>query len=837
MTTRRNHLALLLSLLAFEGILISDPVRPWLPFSVWNFDATALSLAGCLAFAGLALVGGFLPFTFPGLSPLPSTFPLIAAALILYGLPMAAALAIATALVAAFRPPQMSDADVRIDLARLPSLLAGMGLGLLIADLAGYAIPGEPQQRGSFNFAETLTTCSVLASGGILAALVARYLEERGTAGSRAPIALAPTAASAAVSAALALAAAQAVRIWGLGPVSLWLVPPFAVAAPLAAAMARTRAHSRSAFERADGAIEIIEALALAIEAKDRTSARHLKRMRRLAAGVGRRLGMSAADLADLDLAALLHDIGKIAVPEWILSKPGRLTLEEYQKMTVHSQTGAGILEAVPFARHVAPLVRHHHEHYDGTGYPSGLSGLEIPLGARILAVVDAADSITSERSYRMAVDREAAFQFIEEKAGTLFDPRVVKVLIESYDLLAGDDAAGRDAVTAGGATAAPVEADAAADPTAEPTRPMQTVLDTIASSSMEIYSLHEIGQALGKALNVEESLALIAGRLGSLFHYSACAIFVLDREHGVLVPRLTAGTGADQLRTLEIPLGVGPSGWAAMERRTLVGAPPPDAGIRHGARTDLEAIKDRPEIAALTSCVVAPLMAESELIGVLTLYDTESNPYAADEERLLAMVGRQVGQAVRNGLLFERTQEATLTDALTGLPNTRYMFVAMEHEVTRARDTGMLLSVLVMDIDRFARVNEEFGHPAGDRYLIGVSKLIRTVLRDHDTCVRYSGDEFVAILPNVGREEAMQIGERIKKAVDEFGVDGRGGRRVKTTISIGHATYSLDGEAFESMILAADERLAAEKTERRSKDLSGASLLPFRRPRHSSNN
>src|SRR5712672_117 len=141
MTTRRNHLALLLSLLAFEGILISDPVRPWLPFSVWNFDLSALSLVGCLAFAGLALVGGFLPFTFPGLSPLPSTFPLIAAALILYGLPMAAALAIATTLLAMMRPPQVTDAETRVEPGRIPSLLSGMGLGLIIADLSGYTIP------------------------------------------------------------------------------------------------------------------------------------------------------------------------------------------------------------------------------------------------------------------------------------------------------------------------------------------------------------------------------------------------------------------------------------------------------------------------------------------------------------------------------------------------------------------------------------------------------------------------------------------------------------------------------------------------------------------------
>jgi len=829
-----------------EGILITDPVRPWLPFSLWTFDVTSLSIAGVLAFAGLALLGAFLPFSFPGLKPLPITLPLIGAALILYGLPMAAALATATTILAEWRLRREEGAGTApgASLAMWLTTLAGFGLGLLIADLAGYVMPLDPQARGSIDLGATLTTCALLQSGAALTALVARYLSGGGPGSTGARREWASMIFASGVSAVLSLAAAQAVRIWGLGPLAIQLAPPFAVMAPLAIAVSRERS-ARSAIKRhADGAMEVVEALALAIEAKDRTSARHLRRMRAFALGLGRRLGMNETDLMHLDLAALLHDIGKLAVPEWILSKPGRLTAEEYQKMTVHSETGAGILEALPYARAVAPLVRHHHEHYDGTGYPLGLSGVAIPLGARILAVVDAVDSITSERSYRHAVGREEAIRFIQEKSGTLFDPRVVKMLVENFDALSAEADAGLPEEEGAGAAAEAPAGDrrrgeslvthGAAD---APGAPMQVVLDTIASSHMEIYSLHEIGQALGKALNVEESLSLIAGRISRLFHFTACAIYVWDRERGLLVPRLTAGTAASLLRTLEIPIGTGPSGWAAQESRSILGTAARESGLSLGARSDLEPLKENQEVASLTSCVAAPLLADQEVVGVLTLYDNEANPYTPAEERLLAMVGRQVGQAVRNGLLFEQTQEASLTDALTGLPNTRYMFVAMEHEMTRARDTGMSLSVLVMDVDRFGNVNEEFGHPVGDRYLIGVSKLIRTLLRDHDTCVRYSGDEFVAILPGVGREEATQVAERIRAAVAGFVIEGRGGRRVRATISVGHATYSLDGETFEDMILAAGERLGGEKLTRRSEDLTGTTLFPFRRPKHSSNN
>jgi len=353
----------------------------------------------------------------------------------------------------------------------------------------------------------------------------------------------------------------------------------------------------------------------------------------------------------------------------------------------------------------------------------------------------------------------------------------------------------------------------------------------------MEIYSLHEIGQALGKALNVEESLSLIAGRLGSLFHFSACAVYVVDRERGILVPRLAAGRGADSLRAHEIPLGAGLSGWAAQERRSILGVPSSEPLLRDGARSDFDGIEDRSDLAGLVSCVAAPLMSDQELVGVIALYDTEKATYNSAEERLLTLVGRQVGGAIRTGLLFERTQEHSLTDFLTGLPNARYMFVAMDEVTSRAAETGEPVSILLMDLDGFGRVNEEFGHSTGDRYLIGVSKAIRSQMRDQDTCVRYSGDEFLAILPGVTREGAKQVAERIRATVESFTVDSASRRRTSLTISIGDATYSLDGKDLEAMMAAAQDRLTTEKTMRHARQSNSTTLLPFRRHKESSNN
>jgi diguanylate cyclase (GGDEF)-like protein len=839
MRSQRDRLCVLLTILTVETVLLTDPVRPWLPFSLWTMDDTSLSVAGIFAFLALAVVGGFLPVSFPGLKPLPVTFPLIGACLVLYGLPPATGLAVMTVTITAWRWKRERLGLTRRPLDLLAPTLAGAGLGLLMADVSGYLIPAGPPAREFLDPRVTLAMGALLTFGTATAALVARYLEGSRPRTRSTAAEWSRTFFAAIIAAGIALAAAQAVKVWTLGPVALWLSATTACAAPLAVAWGQARRATATECARAAGLTQIIEALALAIEAKDRVSARHLKRMRVMARGLGLRLGLNEEELALLDLSTLLHDVGKLAVPEWILSKPGCLTEEEFQKMTAHAETGGKILDAVPYARNVAPLVRHHHEHFDGTGYPAGLSGLEIPLGARILAVADAFDSISSERAYHHPLGTAETLDYIRSKSGSTFDPRVVRTLVEHYDEIMAEAEQVETAMTETGAGSGPKQVAAAPRPASEelsiPAR-IQDVLDTIASAHMEIYSLHEIRQALGKALNVEESLSLIAARLGSLFHFTASAVYVLDRERGILTPRLTTGRGADRLRDLEIPVGTGLTGWAARERRTIIGAPSSEPLLRDRVRSDFDGLEDRGELAELVSCVAAPVLAEQEVVGVIALYDTAATPYCEAEERLLSMVARQVGPAVRTGLLFERTQEHTLTDFLTGLPNARYMFMVMDQQFGQTRESGDPFSLLLMNLDGFGKLNEEFGHSFGDRFLVGVSKAIRSQMRDQDTCARFSGDEFVAILPGVAREEAIQVAERIRRSVESFVLEGSNRKRASLTISAGHATLSLDGTSFESLMAAAQDRLSNMKTMRCAEGAPGTTLFPFRRREESGN-
>src|SRR5690242_5803984 len=239
-------------------------------------------------------------------------------------------------------------------------------------------------------------------------------------------------------------AGAAALATWIVDFSGQWLAP--LAAAPLYLTyrsyrmyLGRIDDEQRHVREMGDLHLATIEALALAIDAKDQTSQSHIRRVQLYAAALARALGMSENEVQGVKTAALLHDIGKLAVPEHILSKPGPLTPEEFQKIRAHPKVGADIISAVPFPYPVSPLILSHHERWDGKGYPSGLKGEEIPLGARILSVVDYFDALMAERPYHKAMGFDAAVGLLLQEAGKGLDPRVVEKFIELLPALQRD--------------------------------------------------------------------------------------------------------------------------------------------------------------------------------------------------------------------------------------------------------------------------------------------------------------------------------------------------------------------------------------------------------------
>ena len=593
-----------------------------------------------------------------------------------------------------------------------------------------------------------------------------------------------------------------------------WLVP--LAAAPLYLTyrtykvyLGRIEDEQRHVKEVSDLHLATIEALARAIDAKDQTSQNHIRRVQVYAAGLARAAGMADSEIQAVKTAALLHDIGKLAVPEHILSKPGPLTQEEFRTIRAHPQVGADIIDAVPFPYPVAPLIRNHHERWDGHGYPTGLSGEEIPRGARILAIVDYFDAIMADRPYHKAMDAEQALTLLKQEAGKALDPSLVTRFIEvlpeleiEADLEDRPPRRSRDL-----GPSEPDDSQPATGLSSEgPGQP--TVFEDIARAHREIYALYEIAQAMGGSLGISDTMALITSKLSNLVPFSSCALFLFDEEHDLVRCRFASGTDADLLKQLSVPTGAGVTGWVAQNRRALVNARP---------NADLEvATPSLTGSTQLQSALACPLVLHDRFIGTLAVYHVEPSFYRDDHRRLLDRVSEQAAAVINNSILFEQTQEDSLTDPLTGLPNTRFMFMHLSRELARADRLESQTALMVMDLDNFKNVNDTHGHHVGDRALCEVATILRAGIRPYDICVRYAGDEFIVVLSGCSDEEAENKRLELQAAVGGLAFEARPGKQVALGMSIGKAVFPHDGEAYEALLAVADKRMYQDKNKRK---------------------
>src|SRR6202451_1198622 len=322
--------------------------------------------------------------------------------------------------------------------------------------------------------------------------------------------------------------------------------------------------------------LRTIEALAMAIEAKDQTTHEHLQRVRVYAIEVAKEMGVAGAELEALHAASLLHDIGKLAVPEHIISKPGRLTREEFEKMKIHTLVGAEILERVRFPYPVVPIVRAHHEKWDGTGYPIGLKGAEIPVGARILSAVDYLDALASDRQYRRALPMPEVIQKLVAEAGKAFDPKVVEIIQRRHHhfeklALAKSGNSGSAPLS----TEVKIERGDAPDAGFENAKVDDskireaTFLSSIAAARQEAQSLFELSQDLGASLSLGETLSVFSVKLKPMVPYDAIAIYILRDD--LLMPEYVNGDNYRLFSSLRIPLGDGLSGWVAQNKKAII--------------------------------------------------------------------------------------------------------------------------------------------------------------------------------------------------------------------------------------------------------------------------
>ena len=387
--------------------------------------------------------------------------------------------------------------------------------------------------------------------------------------------------------------------------------------------------------------LRTIETLALAIEAKDKTTGEHLQRVRVYAMELARELLLSDSETEALRAASVLHDIGKLAVPEHIISKPGKLTPEEFEQMKVHPIVGAEILEHVNFPYPVVPIVRAHHEKWDGSGYPYGLAGDQIPIGARILSAVDCLDAMASDRQYRKAMPLPQVIDFIVSQSGKSYDPQVVKILARRYVELEHLAKKHPAQTTPKLSTDIKVERGAApgvgfaesAQQTANIRGPRRDSADLFSRARQSADELVALAGRLSNGLTTKDYLTLLAVRVASLIPYEAFAVYRADGTD--LIPEYVSGANSRALSSLRIPVGLGLAGWVAQNCKSILnGNPEVEPGFSNDSATQM----------SLRSALAVPLGGTMGTPAVLVLYRAGENAFSEDELTVIELIGTAVG-------------------------------------------------------------------------------------------------------------------------------------------------------------------------------------------------
>ncbi len=582
----------------------------------------------------------------------------------------------------------------------------------------------------------------------------------------------------------------QAVALLTLGPKQVDL--PYSsedlallhtVANQLAVATENTQLYGRMR----DLYLSGIRTLAATVDAKDAYTHGHSARVAAYSRALALALGLRQLEVETIELAGLLHDIGKIGVPDAVLQKPARLCPDERAMMMEHTEFGATILADNPALLPLVPLVRHHHEWYNGSGYPDGLRGEAIPLGAAIIAVADTFDTMTTDRPYRRAPGWDQARAEIARYGGTQFHPRVVAAFLratESDKWLT--QPAQRAAV--GGADAYPLSGRI-------------TTVDTHAMSIV-----YKVAQMIGEVTELAPFIVRVIDLLRREMGTGGLDIFLVDEATGELCSQARPAEMPESLEGLRIPPGRGIIGWVAARQ-----APARVDDCRADPRVlRVDGWDGRSELAA-------PLVSEGRTIGVINVESRRVGAFTEEDEALLMIVAQQLAQVIEVARLHDALKRNALVDGLTGVANHRHFYERLEAELDRAGRAGTPLSLVLIDVDGLKSINDGYGHLAGDAALRALAGIVQRESRGGDLVARYGGDEFAVILPGLERGDAARYVERLLRALRGASFEPHpGGRPLPLpSISCGVASYGADGERAVALVAVADERMYGEKSTR----------------------
>lgn len=531
-----------------------------------------------------------------------------------------------------------------------------------------------------------------------------------------------------------------------------------------------------------------VEALAVAIDARDQLAHGHVRRMQLFAEGLGKALGLSSKELEALRISALLHDVGKLAVPDSILNKPGDLSPEEMEKVKIHAAVGASILETINFPYPVVPAVRSHHEAWDGSGYPDGLAGEDIPLLGRILSIVDAYDTMRTKYTYGANYTKDEARRVLQSNAGKKFDPKLVDVFLRHLREF-------ENAVTARGLSYS--------EEKYPKTDGAYSFIDQIKRVNREMFIQYDLTRVFGSAMGLRDTLKLFVEKVKENLPFDTCAVYLYDKSHGNAVAMMVEGKNDTFLKDRRVKPGEGATGYV-LQKEEMVDPkvdPALDFMFYYSEVSD-----------EYTAMLSLPLISENKLIGALSIYSCELEIYDEEQIKMLQSICHIASEAIAKAVYHAETETRALTDPMTGLPNARCLQAQFEKEVGRSKRSGNPFQVVMLDLDGFKAVNDTFGHKVGDTMLKDLAKIMRKQLRDYDFLARYAGDEFLAIVPDLSDEAVRDLCERIEAAVSAHKIQITDNSFARVGVSIGTAAYPNFGENLDQLIVAADKEMYAVK-------------------------
>jgi diguanylate cyclase (GGDEF)-like protein/putative nucleotidyltransferase with HDIG domain len=531
----------------------------------------------------------------------------------------------------------------------------------------------------------------------------------------------------------------------------------------------------------------ILEMLAMAIDAKDDVTHDHIQRVKLFARRMGETVGLSELEIEALKAGALLHDIGKIGVPAYILNKPGKLTEHEFEQMKMHTIIGADMLSNVDFRYPVVPIVRHHHERWDGRGYPDGLKGDAIPITARILTLVDNYDALRSDRPYKTGMTREEALAFIKQNAGTFFDPQLVEIFLSMVDQLEQEAINFKPPPTNKRS-----KADSAAMANATPAAGFDTVpqldraaaaLNSIAETNQRVTALYEMSRTLSSILSVEDTVAILTNRLSKLMPFTTCAISLFDASRSEFEIAHATGLHAERFLKRRMPAEAGITGWVITNQRPMYNTNPVlDLGFLGSAVAN-----------SYKAVIVFPLVKNEEPLGAIALYSTEIAAYGSEHIQLMESISQPASDAVYNALTFERAQRGGYSDSGSGLVNVRALTTLFDRESARSRRIGMPLSLVIVNLNDPDDVSDG-RNTRTDQLVAQLERLVRQQVRETDVVARYTSNSLIALLPESGQSETTGVRGRIREEA----------QLLQMSISLGAATSPDDGESFDELLRAA---------------------------------